>query len=101
MVGEVVFQSAGCATCHPAPHYTDGLRHDVGTQLASSGLGHGAPLAGVGLDTPTLRGVFATAPYLHDGRLATLEEVLSLPGHGALLSNQNRLLLAAFLRELE
>lgn len=99
--GEAVFQAQGCATCHAGAEFTDGLRHDVGTLLASSGQGSGAPLAGVGIETPTLRGVWASAPYLHDGRLATLEDVLLLPSHGQALSSADRADLAAFLRELE
>ncbi|MEM9381170.1 MAG: PKD domain-containing protein [Planctomycetota bacterium] len=99
--GEAVFASAGCATCHAGPTFTDGLRHDVGTVLPSSGLGNGAPLGGAGFDTPTLRGVWATAPYLHDGRLGSLEEVVALPGHGAALSPADRADLVAYLRELE
>ncbi|MEM1452107.1 MAG: Ig-like domain-containing protein [Planctomycetota bacterium] len=99
--GETVFTTSGCAACHAPPTFTDGLRHDVGTALPSSGLGNGAPLGGVGFDTPTLRGVWATAPYLHDGRLRTLEDVLALPGHGAALGPADRADLAAYLRELE
>lgn len=68
---EQAFLSAGCADCHPAPRYTDSdlgsfVRHDIGTLTDASGqrLGVG-PLDGV--DTPTLLGAWATAPYLHDG----------------------------------
>jgi DNA-binding beta-propeller fold protein YncE len=68
---EAAFLAAGCADCHPAPLYTDSdldsfIRHDVGTLTDASGqrLG-GGPLDGV--DTPTLLGAWATAPYLHDG----------------------------------
>lgn len=70
--GRLVFQSAetGCATCHPAPFYTDGLKHDVGT---ADGPGE---TAGPELDTPTLRGLIHTAPYLHDGTAPTLYHVL-------------------------
>jgi len=67
--GQMLFfdPRAGCAACHPAPFFTDALRHDVGT-------GNG-PLErkGASFDTPSLRGVFDTAPYLHDGSAPTLE----------------------------
>jgi len=68
---EAAFLAAGCEACHPAPLYTDSdlvgfPRHDIGTITEASGqrLGDG-PLDGV--DTPTLLGVWASAPYLHDG----------------------------------
>ncbi len=77
-------ETVGCADCHTAPRFTDStlredpadyVRHDVGTARATSGQGLGAPL--VGFDTPTLLGVWTTAPYLHDGRAPTLLEVLT------------------------
>ena len=68
---EAAFVAAGCEACHPAPLYTDSdlqgfIRHDIGTLTEASGqrLGSG-PLDGV--DTPTLLGAWASAPYLHDG----------------------------------
>ncbi len=80
--GEARFGAAGCATCHAGSRYTDSafdgshapLLHDVGTLGAASGSRLGATLTG--LDTPTLRGLWSTAPYLHDGSAATLREVL-------------------------
>jgi hypothetical protein len=60
--GESIFVK-NCAVCHdPAAQFIDGKRHDVG----SGGI----------FDTPTLLGVTHTAPYLHDGRLATLGAVV-------------------------
>lgn len=74
-------ESTGCTTCHPPPLYTDHLRHDIGTG------GDPDERKGPDFDTPSLRGVYSTAPYLHDGRAATMEEVLTThnPGelHGA------------------
>ena len=75
--GEVAFYAAGCDTCHPAPLYTDSvdaIRHDVGTLTDASGLRLGGALDG--LDTPTLLGSWATAPYLHDGSAETLEDAI-------------------------
>lgn len=80
--GEAVFLAAGCAACHPAPLYEDSvflapgepLLHDVGTIGPGSGHRLGGPL--LGIDTPPLRGLAGTAPYLHDGSAATLHEVL-------------------------
>jgi cytochrome c peroxidase len=74
----VLFRRLGCGFCHGGIDTTDsagGKLHDVGTLAASSGYRHGGPLDG--LDTPTLNGVWQTAPYLHDGSAATLGEVLT------------------------
>lgn len=67
--------SAGrCITCHPPPHYTSRTRAAVGTRTATDD----AEL----LDVPHLTGIGSKAPYLHDGRALTLEEIWTLPGVG-------------------
>ena len=58
----------GCAGCHNGERMTDQLPHDM------FGL--------VGVDTPSLIGIAATAPYLHDGRAGTLREVLETAQSG-------------------
>ncbi len=84
--GQLIFESAetGCTDCHTGPRLTDSAwlspgvpnLHDVGTITSDSGqrLGEG-PIPGI--DTPTLRGLFATAPYLHDGSADTVMSVLT------------------------
>jgi cytochrome c peroxidase len=67
--GRKVFEESGCARCHPLPLYTDLRSYDVGTGQGSE--------ENSKLDTPTLVEVWRTAPYLHDGRAVTLEEVLT------------------------
>ena len=65
-------------TCHSGPDLTDsagGALHDVGTLAPTSGKRLGETL--VGIDTPSLKGVWQSAPYYHDGRAATLLEVLT------------------------
>ena len=71
--GRVVFESAKtqCSTCHTGPAFTDRKRHDVGT-----GAGSGERLGPI-FDTPSLRGLYASGPYLHDGRATTLRAVLT------------------------
>lgn len=84
--GRVAFEAQGCAECHAGAAGSDAgwteagepVLHDVGTLLSTSGGRSGGPLTG--LRTPTLRGLFATAPYLHDGRAATLEDALTAHG---------------------
>lgn len=77
--GRRIFERAdtGCASCHPAPRYTDSailptrLVHDVGT-----GDGPNEPL-GPAFDTPSLRALWDSAPYLHDGSAPTIRDVLT------------------------
>jgi YVTN family beta-propeller protein len=71
--GRRVFESdkAACITCHSGPRYTDGEIHEVG--LGSSGDAY------KGFNTPSLVGVFRKVQLLHDGRSASLEELLTGP----------------------
>jgi hypothetical protein len=77
----------------------------VGTIKPSSGRRLGQPLTG--LDTPTLRGLWSTAPYLHDGSAATLLDVLttqnSTGAHGATgaLTAAQRDQLVAYLKQID
>ena len=71
--GSALFHSAaiGCASCHTGATGTDGKRHDV----LSPSVSPDARLAAV--VTPTLLGVRGRGPYFHDGRAATLFDVLA------------------------
>jgi cytochrome c peroxidase len=75
---DIFVGKGGCVSCHGGWRLTDDSFHDVG--LASADLGRGALSSGTpGLPefkTPSLREVANTAPYMHDGSLATLEEVV-------------------------
>ncbi len=76
--GRLLFIAAGCASCHGGPQFTDsptGLMHQVGTLTHASGQRLGEPLRG--LDTPSLRGLWLTAPYLHDGSAPTLAAIFT------------------------
>lgn len=72
--GKQIFLSAEakCATCHSGPYTTDKKMHDVGT-----GNSDPTELIGPTFDTPTLLGIYRSAPYLHHGKAATLEEVFT------------------------
>ncbi|WP_051312830.1 T9SS type A sorting domain-containing protein [Sporocytophaga myxococcoides] len=77
MEGKLIFAELGCQACHSGPDFTDrksGVLHDVGTIQTSSGLRRSEKLTGFG--TPTLKGIWETAPYLHDGSASTLRDVL-------------------------
>jgi hypothetical protein len=104
--GREAFARAGCPQCHAPPTFTNsdgGSLHDVGTQLATSGQRLGQELSG--FDTPTLKGLWQSAPYLHDGRAATLEEVFEITGDEmgtiSLLTEQERGDLIRYLLELD
>jgi len=79
---EIFFSAkAGCVRCHKGPFYTDSaprpperiVRHNVGT-----GDDDPTETMGPAYDTPTLLGVYRTAPYLHQGKALTLNEVFSV-----------------------
>ncbi len=80
--GKALFDSLGCSSCHSGENFTDGQRHVLGNLVPGSGQGIGQPLSSVGIETPTLKGLWKTAPYFHHGQALTLEEVLRYPGHG-------------------
>ena len=61
-----------CITCHPAPFYTNKQHFDVSTLAATDD--------SILFDTPHLNNIFASPPYLHDGRAKTLEEIWTLYG---------------------
>ncbi len=71
-------RETACASCHAGPYFTDSMpgqrivRHDVGT-----GGDDPSEKMGPAYDTPTLLGVYKTAPYLHHGKAASLEEVFT------------------------
>jgi cytochrome c peroxidase len=71
--GKKIFEKAHCAKCHEGSLYTDLKQHDVGT---------GKDLdKDRKFDTPSLVEVWRTAPYLYDGRAATIKDVLTIHNH--------------------
>ncbi len=66
----------GCVDCHSPPLYTDHQAHDVGTATPNEKIGPA-------YDTPTLRGLYDSAPYFHDGSAATLYETVTYPSPGS------------------
>ncbi len=65
--GRYIPVSNRCITCHPPPFYTDRMTHDVGSQAPFDTHGE--------FDTPQLNNIYANAPFLHDGRCYSLEEI--------------------------
>jgi len=70
--GEKHFEKLGCDNCHSGEYFTDMRKHQIGEKVEFE----------AGWDTPTLIEVWRTAPYLFDGRAATLKEVFSVYKHG-------------------
>ena len=135
--GQAVFAQVGCPSCHSGPALTDSgqgnpaldltgpivstptpggvLLHDVGTCVTTgdfTDVAHddidGDPRDGCSFDTPALRGLADSAPYLHDGSAATLDDVLpsmlqaaAAPGQTAPpLSADDETALVEYLRSL-
>jgi cytochrome c peroxidase len=72
---------ANCSACHVAPNFTDERLHNTGVawrdgRFSDLGAGQG------NFKTPTVREVARTAPYMHDGSLPTLEEVIEYYDRG-------------------
>ena len=71
---------ASCSRCHPTPLFTDEQFHNTGVSWGSSDLGRftvtGEDQDRGKFNPPSLRNVAQTAPYMHDGSLRTLEEVI-------------------------
>ena len=118
--GQALF-NASCSACHIGPYFTDSgagnpsldlagpiQLHDIGTCVRGGtfpdrparddvvGLMHTA----CDFDTPTLRGVFATAPYFHDGSAAALEQVLERLPFAKGLTDADKADLIAFVKTL-
>jgi cytochrome c peroxidase len=80
--GLAIFRGkANCASCHSGPNLTDERLHNTGVAwqagtMKDDGGGNGS------FKTPTLREIARSAPYMHDGSLATLHEVIEYYDRG-------------------
>jgi cytochrome c peroxidase len=120
-LGLQVFRGKGnCTACHVGPNFTDEQFHNTGIawrdgriidegrfSISNTPHDHGA------FKTPTLREIARSAPYMHDGSLATLEEVIDFYSDGGRsnpaldseirprnFTSEEKRALAAFLRSL-
>lgn len=75
---KVFFSKAQCAVCHIPPFYTDNLMHNLRTErFYKSRVINGRMASADGpIKTFPLRGIKDSPPYLHDGRLLTLEDTV-------------------------
>ncbi|MCC8170565.1 MAG: YVTN family beta-propeller repeat-containing protein [Parabacteroides sp.] len=70
--GRKIFEKLGCGECHSGPYFTDMKMYRIGENVEFE----------KGWDTPTLREVWRTAPYLFNGRAATMHDVFEVEKHG-------------------
>lgn len=72
------FGKAQCATCHPAPYYTDNLMHNLKVErfFKPQNIDGRHATADGPIKTFPLRGIKDSPPYLHDGRLLTLDDTV-------------------------
>src|SRR6266852_2541864 len=79
MRGQTLFLGkAKCGSCHPAPYYTDNLMHNLQAErFYTPRLINGMMASADGpIKTFPLRGIKDSPPYMHDGRLLTLEDTV-------------------------
>ncbi len=91
--GLAVFRGNGCVVCHVGPNFTDELFHNTGIAWQDGGLADSGryvvsrrPGDQGAFKTPTLREVARTAPYMHDGSLETLADVIEFYNNGGRLN---------------
>ncbi|MFN7928225.1 MAG: discoidin domain-containing protein [Blastocatellia bacterium] len=100
VAGKEIFRTQNCAQCHSGTAFTEALTgtlRNIGTLKPASGTRLGAAL--LGIDTPTLRDVWFTAPYLHDGSAETLEAAVR--AHNNVTINDTDLTkLVAYLKQI-
>lgn len=117
--GQTTFKNL-CTSCHPGPYYTDsaagnsGLEfskpialHDINTCVKTGAFPdrvaeniEGTAHTACDFDTPTLRGIFASAPYFHDGSARTLRDVVDRLEFSSGLSDEDKEDLVAYMKTL-
>jgi len=101
---EIFFSKGKCAICHAPPYYTDNLMHNLRAERFYKPVMINGEMAGA--DGPIknfpLRGIKDSPPYLHDGRLLTLEDTVEFFNLilSTRLTAQEKQDLLAFLRAL-
>lgn len=115
---KVFFGKANCSACHVGPNFTDNGFHNIGVGMKAEKPDLGryeiSKLEGDrgSFKTPSLRDIARSAPYMHDGSIATLEEVVEHYAKGGVpndyldeeifalkLSSEEKSALVAFLKE--
>jgi len=101
---DLFFNKAQCGACHPAPYYTDNLMHNLRTErFYKPRMINGRMASADGpIKTFPLRGIKDSPPYLHDGRLLTLEDTVEFFNliQELKLTAEEKQALVAFMRAL-
>jgi cytochrome c peroxidase len=101
---DLFFGKANCAACHTPPYYTDGTMHDLKVERFYKPRMEGGMMMTTqgAIKTFPLRGIKESPPYLHDGRLLTLEDTVEFFNlvQQLSLTQQEKSDLVAFLRAL-
>ena len=101
---DVFFGKGRCGECHMAPYYTDNLMHNMKAErFYKPQMINGRYAASDGpIKTFVLRGIKDSPPYLHDGRLLTLEDTVEFFNlvTGTKLTEQEKKNLVEFMRAL-
>lgn len=101
---KVFFEKGQCSVCHPAPYYTDNSMHNLKAERFFKPVMVNGRLASADgpIKTFPLRGIKESPPYLHDGRLLTLEDTVEFFNliQGLKLTEQEKKDLVAFMRAL-
>lgn len=101
---KLFFDKAQCYVCHPAPYYTDNLMHNLKAErFYKPRMINGRMASADGpIKTFPLRGIKDSPPYLHDGRLLTLEDTVEFFNliQELKLTEQEKKDLVAFMRQL-
>ena len=72
--GKVIFERVSCTHCHSGPYFTNGQKYEMGNKDRYDKQNT--------WDTPTLIELWRTAPYMHSGKYADLEDVFKIEQHG-------------------
>jgi cytochrome c peroxidase len=101
---DLFFGKAQCVICHPPPYYTDNSMHNLQAErfFKTKTINGLVASADGSIKTFPLRGIKDSPPYLHDGRLLTLEDTVEYFNliSGTKLSADEKADLVAFLRVL-
>lgn len=103
--GLALFETkANCVSCHDGANFTDDSFHNIG--IKGNDQGRDAIMSSPGMigafKTPGLRNTLLTAPYMHDGSLASLEEVVRFYNRGGdSAKHRSKLIMPLNLNELE
>lgn len=91
---KLFFGKAHCSACHTGPNFTDGGFHNVGVSIKAKEPDLGRTVVSNLVEdrgsfkTPTLREIARNAPYMHDGSIKTLEEVIEHYNKGGVENDQ-------------